>query len=158
VSIRQVPAATARSGTQRARQTSSSRSQLVSGRACLVAWPRCGSLSGVVRLCPPVLPLIVTQLVTRALCHYAFDSFDSGTICNVKSKRPWWKVTTSLRLALILGGGYLILGLGELAGWLVGGKTWLAVGWGIYFLCGTPWYITTVVLLKQRHSAASNQH
>lgn len=76
----------------------------------------------------------------------------------MKSKRPWWKVTTSLRLALIIGGGYLIVGLCNLAFWLGGGKTWLAVVWGFYFLSGTPWYITAVVLLKQRPSAASNQH
>jgi membrane protein implicated in regulation of membrane protease activity len=76
----------------------------------------------------------------------------------MKSKRPWWQVTTSLRLALIIGGGYLIAGLGGLAFWLASGKIWLAVGWGFYFLCGTPWYITAIVLLKQRHSATSNQH
>jgi ABC-type uncharacterized transport system YnjBCD permease subunit len=89
--------------------------------------------------------------------HHALDSIDSRTINNVKPKKPWWQATTSLRLALIIGGLYLIAGLCGLTLWLGGGKTWLAVLWGIYLLCGTPWYITAVVLLKQRHSAASNQ-
>lgn len=89
---------------------------------------------------------------------HILDSIESCTIHNVKSKRSWWRVTTSLRPALILGGGYLVLGLGGLAGGLAGGKIWPAVLGGLYFLCGTPWYITAVVLLKQRHNAASNQH
>jgi hypothetical protein len=44
---------------------SSSRSQLAQRLACLVARLACASLSGVVRRCPPLLRVIVTQLVTR---------------------------------------------------------------------------------------------
>jgi hypothetical protein len=95
--------------------------------------------------------------MARSWHGQSLDSIDSRTINNVKSKRPSWQVTTSLRLALIMSGLYLISGLCNLTFWLGGGKTWLAVLWGLYFLSGTPWYITAVVLLKQRHSAASNQ-
>ena len=45
--------------------TASSRSQLAERGACLVAWLACGSVSGVVRRCPPLLGVIVTQLVTH---------------------------------------------------------------------------------------------
>jgi hypothetical protein len=45
--------------------TSSSRSQLASCRACVVGRLARGSVSGVVRRCPPWPMVIVTQLVTR---------------------------------------------------------------------------------------------
>jgi hypothetical protein len=75
----------------------------------------------------------------------------------VKLKRPWWQATTSLRQALIIGGGYLIAGLGALATGLLGGRIWLAVMNGLFCLSGTPWYITAIVLLKQRHRAATEK-
>jgi hypothetical protein len=53
-----------RSGTGTARP-SSSRSQLAVCRACIVAWLASGSVSGVIRRCPLLLPVIVTQLVTH---------------------------------------------------------------------------------------------
>jgi hypothetical protein len=48
-------------------RAASSRSQRASRRACLVACLACGSMSSVVRRCPPLLRLIVTQLVTHRL-------------------------------------------------------------------------------------------
>jgi hypothetical protein len=66
VSIRQVPAATARSGTQRARQTSSSQSQFSARRASIATWLACGSVSGVVCRRSLLPPVIVTQLATRS--------------------------------------------------------------------------------------------
>jgi hypothetical protein len=75
----------------------------------------------------------------------------------MKAKKPWWQVTTRLRLALLVGGGYLIVGLGGLAFWIVSGKVWEAVIWGLYLVCGTPWYITAAVLVKRRREVASNE-
>ena len=75
----------------------------------------------------------------------------------MKLKRPWWQATTRLRLALIIGGGYLIVGLGGLANGLLGGRVWLAATFGLYCLIGTPWYITVTVLLRQRHRAATEK-
>ena len=42
---------------------SSSRNQFARSRACLVASLACGSVSGVVRRCAPLPPVIVTHLV-----------------------------------------------------------------------------------------------
>lgn len=82
---------------------------------------------------------------------YALDNTDSCKDVHMVSKSPWWQMkTTSLRLTLLIVAGYLIVGLGGLVISLNGGIVWLAPLYGLYFLCGTPWYISAVVLLKRR--------
>ena len=71
--------------------------------------------------------------------------------------RPWWQVTTSLRIALIIGSGWLLAGMGGVADGLVGGRIWFAVIEGLYCLFGTPWYITAILLLGQSHRAGSEK-
>ena len=66
-------------------------------------------------------------------------------------------MTPSLPLALIICGGYLLVGLSGLVTGLLGSMTWFAVIEGIYCLTGTPWYITAIVLLKQRHRAGTGK-
>jgi hypothetical protein len=75
----------------------------------------------------------------------------------VELKRPWWQVTTSLRIALIISSGWLLAGLGGVADGLVGGRIWFAVIEGLYCLCGTPWYVTAILLLGQSHRAGSEK-
>jgi len=75
----------------------------------------------------------------------------------VKLKPPRWQATTSLRLTLIIGGGYLLVGLGGITSGFLGGRIWLAVMDGLFCLLGAPWYITAIVLLKQRHRAGTEK-
>jgi hypothetical protein len=56
---------------------------------------------------------------------------------------------------LVVGSGYLISGLGQLiVGIIADNVLQAAIGGGL-LLCGFPWIITAVYLLRKRRSAAS---
>jgi hypothetical protein len=75
----------------------------------------------------------------------------------VELKRPWWQATSSLRVALFMGGGYLLVGVGGITSGSFGGRIWIAVMDGLFCLLGVPWYITAIVLLRRRHRAGTEK-
>jgi hypothetical protein len=70
-------------------------------------------------------------------------------------KVPWWQATNKLWLAALAGGGWLIAGLGDLVTGIVAGKVLFIVLGSIFLLCGAPWYITAMVLLRRRRTVVS---
>lgn len=71
----------------------------------------------------------------------------------VGTKRPWRPLTTNLPLALTLACVWIVVGPVNVFLSVLAGRIWLAVVWGLYILFGWPWYITAIMLLKQRHRA-----
>jgi UPF0716 family protein affecting phage T7 exclusion len=71
------------------------------------------------------------------------------------AKRPWWQTTTNPRLAVLVGGSWLIAGLCWLVEGILSGLTWLAVLGGLFLLCGLPWHTTAVVLVWRRHATGA---
>jgi len=75
----------------------------------------------------------------------------------MKLKGPWRPFTTSLRAALIVAGCWLLVGMYNFAFYLLKGWIWLGVLWGLYFVCGIPWYVTAIVLLRRRHNVGTEK-
>jgi hypothetical protein len=69
----------------------------------------------------------------------------------VKFEQLWRPVIPNLKTALIIASGWLLAGLSGLITYVLLGRTVLVVLWGLYLVCGIPWYITAVVLLRRRY-------
>jgi hypothetical protein len=66
------------------------------------------------------------------------------------AKKPWWQMTTSLRRAVFLGGAWMAVSISGVVSGIADHKVWSTVIWVLFLLCGLPWAITAVVLLRQR--------
>jgi uncharacterized membrane protein HdeD (DUF308 family) len=72
-------------------------------------------------------------------------------------KMHCWQTTNKLWLAVCTGGAWLIGGLGDLVYGIVAGEV-LAIALGsIFLLCGVPWYITAIALLRRRAVAFTSR-
>jgi hypothetical protein len=69
----------------------------------------------------------------------------------VKLEQLWRPVITNLKTALIIASGWLLAGLSGLITNVLLGRILLVVIWALYLVCGIPWYITAVVLLRRRY-------
>jgi hypothetical protein len=73
-------------------------------------------------------------------------------------KRPWWQTTRTVRQGYLLGGGNLILAVGELALFVSGTglHRWLGLVTGLVFLGIAAVYLLSAFALRRRQGTTTS--
>jgi hypothetical protein len=73
-------------------------------------------------------------------------------------KRPWWQTTRTVRQGYLLGGGNLILAVGELALFVSGTglHRWLGLAIGLVFLVIAAIYLLSAFALRRRQRTTTS--